>query len=67
VFGIVYGLLGIAGMFFGRADTSMMPDMGSDPRLFTVIPNVLELGRNDHVLHMGLAVCSWSPHCWRGL
>jgi len=56
-FAIVYGLLGVAGMVFGRPGVpSMMPDMGSDPRLLTVIPNVLELGRNDHVLHIVLAL-----------
>ena len=51
-FGIVYGLLGVAGMLFGRPGMPSMHDMGSDPRLLTVIPNVLELGRNDHILHI---------------
>jgi hypothetical protein len=57
VFGLVYGLLGLAGFIFGQpALPSTMPDMGSDPKLLTVIPNVLELGRNDHILHLGLGV-----------
>jgi hypothetical protein len=33
-----------------------MHDMGTDPKLLVVIPNVLELGRNDHVLHIVLGV-----------
>lgn len=52
IFGVVYGLLGVAGMVLGRPGMSAMHDMGTDPRLLTVIPNVLELGRNDHILHI---------------
>jgi len=56
VFGIVYGLLGIAGMVFGHAGTASMGDMGADSKLLTIIPNVLELGRNDHVLHIIIGI-----------
>ncbi len=42
VFGIVYGLLGLAGFLFG----------GSDNRMLTVIPNQFELGTMDHVVHI---------------
>lgn len=56
VFGIVYGLLGIAGMAFGHSGVSSMHDMGADSKLLTVIPNVLELGRNDHVLHIIIGI-----------
>lgn len=57
VFGFVYGLLGLAGFIFGQpALPAMMPEMGSDPKLLTVIPNVLELGRNDHTLHLVLGI-----------
>lgn len=55
VFGIVYGLLGVAGMMFGHSSMGMH-DMGPDSKLLTVIPNVLELGRNDHILHIVLGV-----------
>ncbi len=55
VFGIVYGLLGVAGMVFGHSGTGMH-DTGPDSKLLTVIPNVLELGRNDHILHIVLGV-----------
>jgi hypothetical protein len=54
VFGLVYGLLGLAGMVFGRP--GVMHDMGSDPKLLSIVPNVLELGRNDHVLHLIVGV-----------
>ena len=55
-FAIGYGLLGIAGMAFGRFGTPALHDMPADPKLLTVIPGFLELGRNDHVLHIILAV-----------
>ena len=56
VFGLVYGLLGVAGMVFGRSGTASMHDMGPDSKLLTIIPNVLELGRNDHVLHIIIGI-----------
>jgi hypothetical protein len=57
VFGLVYGLLGVAGFVFGQPGVpAMMAEMGRDPKLLTVIPNVLELGRNDHILHVGLGI-----------
>jgi hypothetical protein len=55
-FGTVYGLLGVAGMVLGHPGTPMMHDMGTDPKLLIVIPNVLELGRNDHILHIVLGI-----------
>jgi hypothetical protein len=51
-FGIVYGLLGVLGMVFGHMGTPSMGDMAADSKLWIVIPNMLELGRNDHVLHI---------------
>jgi hypothetical protein len=56
VFAAVYGLLGIVGMAFGHMATPSMMDMPADPKLLTIIPGVLELGRNDHVLHIVLAL-----------
>ena len=56
IFGMFHGLLGVAGMVFGQSGTASMHDMGADPKLLTVIPNVLELGRNDHVLHIIIGV-----------
>ena len=56
IFGLVYGLLGVAGMVLGHSGTASMHDMGADSKLLTVIPNVLELGRNDHVLHIIIGI-----------
>ena len=56
IFGFVYGLLGVAGMVLGRSGVASMHDMGADSKLLTVIPNVLELGRNDHVLHIIIGI-----------
>ena len=56
IFGIVYGLLGVAGMVLGRPGVPAMHNMGTDPKLLTVIPNMLELGRNDHILHIVIGV-----------
>jgi hypothetical protein len=55
-FAAFYGLLGIAGMAFGQMGTSSMHSMGADSKLLTVIPGVLEMGRNDHILHIVLAL-----------
>jgi hypothetical protein len=55
LFGIVYGLLGVAGFLLGQNDVPTiagMEDMGSDERLFKVIPGVLELGFMDHIIHI---------------
>ena len=56
VFGIVYGLLGVAGFLLGRPATPQMAGMPSDSRLFSVIPGVLELGTSDHSLHILLGI-----------
>ena len=54
VFGIVYGLLGVAGFFLGAPGTPTMAGMTmeSDGRLFKVIPGQLELGTMDHAVHI---------------
>ena len=54
-FGVVYGLLGIAGFAAGTPGTPSMAGMPADDRLLRVIPGALELGTNDHVLHVVLA------------
>ena len=58
IFGIVYGLLGVAGFLLGSAQASTIPGMeaGTDPRLFKVLPGMLELGQVDHVIHLLLGV-----------
>jgi len=47
-FGVVYGLLGVAGFLLGKRAT--------DPRLFKILPGILELGRVDHTLHIMLGI-----------
>ena len=54
LFGIVYGLLGVAGFLLGTSGTVTMAGMEnmSDGRLFKVIPGQLELGTMDHIVHV---------------
>jgi hypothetical protein len=58
IFGIVYGLLGIAGFLLGKAGNLTIPGMEAmaDSNLFQVIPGVLELGMMDHVIHILIGV-----------
>jgi hypothetical protein len=58
LFGIVYGLLGVAGFLLGGPGTVTIAGMDgmSDARLFKVIPGQLELGTMDHVVHILLGV-----------
>lgn len=50
-----YGLLAIAGFAFGRMGDGFA-SQPSDPRLLTVVPNVLEFGQSDHVLNLAVAL-----------
>lgn len=58
VFGIVYLLLGVVGFLLGGSGTpsGTMAGMGTDSRLFTVIPGQLEFGTMDHVVHILLGL-----------
>jgi hypothetical protein len=51
-FGAIYGLLGISGYVMGSPGYPGVGNMEVDPNLFRVIPNILELGRMDHVVHI---------------
>ncbi|MBX9770462.1 MAG: hypothetical protein K2X29_03780 [Candidatus Obscuribacterales bacterium] len=51
VFGALYGLLGLVGLFAPPGMPSMH-GMVYSSHLLRVIPGVLELGTNDHVLHI---------------
>jgi hypothetical protein len=58
-FGAVYLLLGICGFILGHADVptmANMADMGTDNRLWKVIPGTLELGTADHAVHILLGI-----------
>ena len=56
IFGIVYGLLGIAGFLLGSQGNSSMPGMMPSHHMFKVIPGVLELGSRDHAIHILLGI-----------
>jgi hypothetical protein len=55
-FGAVYLLLGICGFLIGGAGTPSMPNMAADTHLWKVLPNMLELGTMDHIIHLLLGI-----------
>lgn len=52
IFGALYGALGIAGFMIGEPGYPAFGYMEADQNLFRVIPNVLELGTMDHIVHL---------------
>ncbi len=52
VFGAIYGLLGIAGFACGPGEMTMMGTPMATDHLLRLIPGVLELGTQDHVVHV---------------
>lgn len=54
-FGTVYGLLGIVGFIVGQPGYPGVGHMAPDQNLLRVIPNVLEFGTSDHVVHILIA------------
>ncbi|MET0621864.1 MAG: DUF4383 domain-containing protein [Pyrinomonadaceae bacterium] len=56
-FGVVYGLLGIAGFLLGHGGTHTVdvPPDGGDTSLFAALPGSLELASMDHIVHILLA------------
>jgi hypothetical protein len=57
IFGVVYGLLGVAGFLLGHdgSHTVDVPAHGADSRLFAALPGSLELASMDHIVHLLLA------------
>lgn len=55
-FGVVYGLLGLAGFVFGEPGYPGVGHMEADENLLRVIPNVLEFGSADHLVHVLISV-----------
>ncbi|MFL5784178.1 MAG: DUF4383 domain-containing protein [Bacteriovoracaceae bacterium] len=51
-FGVVYGILGIAGFVIGQPGYPGVGHMAADQNLLRVIPNVLEFGTMDHSMHI---------------
>jgi hypothetical protein len=59
IFGLVYLGLGAAGLVLGQPGASGLPgmaEMGSDPKMWKVLPGTLELGQRDHFIHLALGV-----------
>lgn len=54
-FGIVFGLLGLAGFFLGEPGYPGVGHMEADENLLRIIPNVLEFGTVDHMIHLLIA------------
>ena len=51
-FGLVYGLLGVAGFLLGQPGTAHVGP--EDARMWALIPGQLELGTMDHIVHIVL-------------
>lgn len=57
IFGAVYALIGVFGFVLGSNQSSSAGVPGpADARLWKVIPNMLELGTSDHMLHIFLGL-----------
>lgn len=54
-FGLIYGVLGIAGYVIGQPGYPGVGHMAADQNLLRVIPNVLEFGTMDHGVHILLS------------
>lgn len=64
-FGVVYGILGLAGFLIGEPGYPGVGFMEADENLMRVIPNVLEFGTMDHIVHIALsAVLLLSAYSW---
>ena len=59
IFGVVYGLLGIAGFLLGHAGAHTVagvPPHGSDSSLLQALPGSLELASMDHIVYVLLGI-----------
>lgn len=62
VFGVVYGLLGVAGFLLGGSSAHGVAGVpaahhgGTDSSLLKVLPGSLELASMDHIVHILLAI-----------
>ncbi len=56
IFGVVYGLLGVAGFAAGSPAAPSMAGMAADNHLLKVLPGALELGTSDHTFHILLGI-----------
>lgn len=56
IFAIFYGLHALAGWILGSPGVPRVGHEAMDPKWITIIPNVHELGRNDHILNTVLSL-----------
>lgn len=65
IFGTFYGLLGIAGFILGKL---AFPSLGhithEDRFLWSILPGALELGTNDHLIHILIGAIFLVPALW---
>lgn len=54
-FGVIYGLLGVAGFIVGTQGLSTVGHIGEDRFLWKIRPEVLEFGTTDHIIHLLVA------------
>lgn len=54
MFGAVYGLLGVAGFVLGSPGAAAVGHDAHDSFLWKVVPDVLELGTADHLIHIAV-------------
>jgi hypothetical protein len=65
-FGLVYGLLGLAGFVMGQPGYPGVGHMAADQNLLRLIPNILEFGTMDHSIHLILsAAFLLSAFAWK--
>ncbi len=66
LFGAFYGILAVAGYVMGKPGYPSVGHMDANQNLLRVIPNVLELGTQDHIVHFLLsAVFLVSAYAWK--
>ncbi|MGE3611300.1 MAG: hypothetical protein AB7I27_17030 [Bacteriovoracaceae bacterium] len=65
-FGILYGILGLGGFILGGPGYPAIGDTEADSNLFRIIPNNLEFGTMDHLVHIILSfIFLVSAYFWR--
>lgn len=65
-FGVLFGLMGIAGFVIGQPGYPGVGHMAADQNLLRVVPNVLEFGTMDHAVHIIFsAAFLLSAYAWK--
>ena len=65
-FGAIYGVLAVLGFLIGQPGYPSVGHMEADQNLLRVIPNILEFGTSDHVVHLFIsAILLFSAFLWK--